>query len=312
MAQDNKTTDGSHDTTGTEAENSEEILHSSSKGATAAPPVLQSPAVKKMVLCVVMVMLFFFIASLAFAIALLIEIRQDNGQAVQVTEQLAPTSATTPIDLPPYPSPVWPATAPAIALIPEQNQNASTPSSSSSQPAQAPIQAPSMNNPAIPSFVEPVSRPTLPTQQPQQGVQPTTSSPTVSPHFEETRAILIERSPSSQAALSRHSSPQYLALEWLVQEEDASTYSVQRLIQRWVMATVFYSLGGGRSNSSSWTRSDNWLDRTTNECSWYTVVPDNGCDQHGNITGIDLRDNNLFGTIPHEISLLSNHLGKTL
>jgi hypothetical protein len=128
--------------------------------------------------------------------------------------------------------------------------------------------------------------------------QPTTDE------FEEMRQRILLTSPSSQTALSLPSSPQYQALQWLSWEFGLnSTYSDRRVIQRWVMATMFYSLGG-----SQWTRYDNWLGGG-HECTWFSANPTNYCDPDGNVVGIDLTNNALVGTIPDEISLLSNHVG---
>ena len=54
---------------------------------------------------------------------------------------------------------------------------------------------------------------------------------------------------------------------------------------------------------------------TTNsdECSWFTPNPhDQVCDENGMYQRIDLRNTNLFGTIPSELSLLSNSLSESI
>lgn len=141
----------------------------------------------------------------------------------------------------------------------------------------------------------------LSTPTPSMVVVPTTEA------FRTRRQKLIRLSPSSEEALFLSSSAQYRALEWLTFESNYTSYSSSedRVVQRWVMATIFYSLRGRR-----WTRSDNWLGEM-HECDWFSVDPTKYCDENGNVVGIYLSNNRLGGLIPDEISLLSNHLGRS-
>eukprot|EP00985_Skeletonema_marinoi_P001301 scaffold517_cov140-Skeletonema_marinoi.AAC.14 len=43
-----------------------------------------------------------------------------------------------------------------------------------------------------------------------------------------------------------------------------------------------------------WTNNDGWMDETVDHCQWYGI----SCDDEGQVTGIDLRDNNLAGQFP--------------
>jgi hypothetical protein len=61
------------------------------------------------------------------------------------------------------------------------------------------------------------------------------------------------------------------------------------------MVQVYYALQG-----SAWVRADGWA-ASADPCSWYGVT----CNQRNRVTGIDLDGNNLVGTFPSEMLLLS-------
>lgn len=151
-----------------------------------------------------------------------------------------------------------------------------------------------------------------------------TPAPTTSSNNESTTVLdtvkdyLVSVFPISAASLDDTTSPQYQALQWIsqgltgslrrrirgrrVQELDA------RLIQRWALAVLYFSTGGGvdgNTTSSSWTSDAGWL-KSTNECEWSFVV----CDDSGSLTEVAIDDNALFGDIPPEIGLLGGSLRK--
>jgi hypothetical protein len=224
--------------------------------------------VKRMILCCVGFSLLLLLAVIVAASLALIALRDEkNGTSGQ--NAFEPTPPSTAINLSPWSSPIS--------------------SRRTASPSTPLIVSPSTPPPTM----APTTTPTIITI-----VQPTTDE------FQEMRQRILLASPSSQTALSLASSPQYQALQWLSWEYHLnSTNSDTRVVQRWVMATIFYSLGG-----SQWTRSENWLGEV-HECTWFSANPDNYCDQDGNVVGIDLTNNALIGTIPDEVSLLSNHLG---
>jgi hypothetical protein len=100
------------------------------------------------------------------------------------------------------------------------------------------------------------------------------------------------------------STPQYQALQWILFDLTQQSLSDDRVLQRWVLAVLFYSTSG-----SEWFDSDLWLSGL-DECDWLTTSGGDICDKGGLITRIDLRDNNLEGTVPEELALLSDSLGK--
>jgi hypothetical protein len=227
--------------------------------------VVVRPRRNKLASCGVCVMLLLVLTAEVMVSLVLVRLwRNQKGDDTNTME--APSSSHYG-DLPPYPSPITPTTT--TTNLP----------------------------PTVPSTLTATSTPTATV---------TTLA------FQETRQALLQRSPSSEQALFRSSSPQYRALAWLTSEANftsLSTWEEQDLdqqypmVQRWVMATIYYSLRGHQ-----WTRSDNWLS-DQQECVWFSVDPTKYCDGT-TVIGIDLSNNQLAGKIPDEISLLSNHLGR--
>ncbi|MEE4359737.1 MAG: hypothetical protein V2I97_24920 [Desulfococcaceae bacterium] len=56
------------------------------------------------------------------------------------------------------------------------------------------------------------------------------------------------------------------------------------------------------TDGANWNNNEGWLGPEGTECSWYGIT----CDGSGNVTSIDLRSNNLQGSIPAEIGNLTN------
>jgi hypothetical protein len=129
-------------------------------------------------------------------------------------------------------------------------------------------------------------------------------------------SLILEISPESEDALQDPGSPQSRALTWIVVEQEQQQRRVLRrrslavasqrysILQRWVMATLYYSLNG-----DLWNRKDRWLSNL-DECTWFSTEPSGVCNEDGYIQSIDLQDNNLGGTLPPELSIFSGTLGK--
>jgi hypothetical protein len=103
------------------------------------------------------------------------------------------------------------------------------------------------------------------------------------------------------AALETPGTPQNMAYNWLVKNINIDTYSDKNKIQRYVLATLYYS-----TNGDSWTANTGWLGNE-NECGWSGIL----CT-YDSIMELVLDENNLVGTIAGEIGLLSDSLGKCL
>jgi len=126
-------------------------------------------------------------------------------------------------------------------------------------------------------------------------------------------------------------SPQALAMEWLVRDPnysriDNTTTTIiimnNRLVQRFVLATLYYSTDG----MNSWTHQDRWLDYETHECEWYHRASSTSftlsleqtnsyeyykdtmvhCDNDGMLRHLWMVKNNLRGSLPAELFLLSS------
>jgi Leucine-rich repeat (LRR) protein len=134
---------------------------------------------------------------------------------------------------------------------------------------------------------------------------PTTPNPTTDP-FNNTDPGLLDlvlaEWPLLMEAVLDESSPQVQALEWLSSDEGLDTYSNSQKMQRFALATFYYSTGG-----AMWLNDDGWLS-TDDECTWFTTSGTNPCNQDGSYISLELINNNLNGTIPAELALLSNNL----
>jgi len=113
--------------------------------------------------------------------------------------------------------------------------------------------------------------------------------------------LITEAYPKGRLALQNPNSPQTKALEWLESSGSSGASSVQKILQRYVLATVYYATNG-----------DNWIDGTGwlsegDECNWMskTQFP---CNEKGEFTKLDLKENNLSGTLPAELEILSGTL----
>ncbi len=130
-----------------------------------------------------------------------------------------------------------------------------------------------------------------------------TNAPTISDPFRFASNLIFRRSPASMGFLGDSQSPQNLAFLWLIGDLQGSMEtSEERVLQRWTLALLFYSLEG-----ESWVNSDGWL--TANDlCLWFTTSNESICDELGLLNRLDLVQNNLQGSLPEELALLSTSL----
>ena len=138
----------------------------------------------------------------------------------------------------------------------------------------------------------------------------TTSSPPPLPPVElpdDLVQLLSSVSFDGGAALQTPSTPQNHAAIWLANNTNLDTYSDAKKIQRYVLATLFYS-----TNGDGWNNNTGWL-TDEDECSWYNKANEAFC-VNGSVFELDMYDlerktaNNLVGTIPNELALLSTLL----
>jgi hypothetical protein len=162
-----------------------------------------------------------------------------------------------------------------------------------------------------PTFSSAPSSPSSPVQSPSSPASvpsaPTIAGSPTSSAFEPTDDVLLgllsSVTPNGGAALRDSTSPQYQAMEWIRTPNNQGIYSDRIFLQRYALATLYYSTGGDQ-----WTDSDDWLSETT-ECDWFSSSSlSRICDDDGNIVELNLADNNLRGKVPPELGALTNRL----
>jgi hypothetical protein len=116
-------------------------------------------------------------------------------------------------------------------------------------------------------------------------------------NFEEFATTLLPAASLEQVTHDPNS-PQGQALEWLQRETDGSTMVGWRMLQRYSLLTVYCSLNG-----NYWYNRTGWLS-ASEECSWNPDAA--SCDVNGRIRSLQLHHNNLTGSIPPELSLLTD------
>jgi hypothetical protein len=134
------------------------------------------------------------------------------------------------------------------------------------------------------------------------------TSPTPSPTSQEfalLKSLIESVSFDGGAALEDSSSPQSKALAWLETNENLDEYPDWRRIQRYVLAVFYYSTGG-----DEWNWNTGWLS-DDDECTWEAWRYNNLCNTNGRFLELLVVDsNNLNGSIPMEVGLLSDTLCK--
>jgi Leucine-rich repeat (LRR) protein len=134
---------------------------------------------------------------------------------------------------------------------------------------------------------------------------PPTPAPTLSSEQESLLVYLNSISFDQGQTLQDRSSPQYQAFVWLSQSENDGfpPFPSDKLVQKYALATFYYATGG-----SNWLKKVGWLEYD-NVCSWYSNSPAITCGSdtsRDSILELDLPFNNLDGTIPIEMGLLSS------
>mmetsp|Transcript_7624 Transcript_7624/g.18678 ORF Transcript_7624/g.18678 Transcript_7624/m.18678 type:complete len:568 (-) Transcript_7624:942-2645(-) len=93
--------------------------------------------------------------------------------------------------------------------------------------------------------------------------------------------------------------PQGKAREWIINSDGKMDVNQeQRVQQRYTLCVLHFS-----TNGDFWTKKANWLKPDKSECEWFGIA----CNSATNfIRTIDLSENNVIGTLPNEMSSLSN------
>jgi hypothetical protein len=177
------------------------------------------------------------------------------------------------------------------------------PSSLLSAPLPAPLKPPSLD---VVTTSPPTSWPSATSSRPSSAPNPAPSplpslSPSVAP------SSLLGRFKESLPYYSRYAlqdadSPQSLALAWLGGDDDRlGEYSNAKKLQRYALATFYFATGGPDSNNPV-------DDYSIDECDWYNTQPFSGlgCDDSGSYEDLGVNSNGLVGTLPNELSILSD------
>jgi Leucine Rich Repeat len=112
----------------------------------------------------------------------------------------------------------------------------------------------------------------------------------------------LDASPGTRAAFDDSDSPQSLALDWLSKNQFLASYTAEQVLQRFVMATLYFSTEG-----ESWQASDLWLS-DSDECEWWSSETQaDVCNGSGQLHEID--DSGLSGSLPWiELAVLGQQL----
>jgi hypothetical protein len=142
--------------------------------------------------------------------------------------------------------------------------------------------------------------PTMPQAPPPSGPSPPIGTPTDGSDLQN---LILDAFPESQTALQDPDSPQSQALEWLQSSANDAVSTEEGVLQRFALATLYYA-----TNGDGWNDNTAWLS-STNECSWISTADSlDVCDISGRYLSLDLQENNLEGTIPQELRILSSTL----
>ena len=132
---------------------------------------------------------------------------------------------------------------------------------------------------------------------------PQTSLPSVSPSPSSPAAriqyLLSLASFDDGMTLSTEGTPQNQALKWLLGSPSSKILSDERLVQRYALATLYFSTGG-----PSWNKKGTWL-TDVDECLWFSSEDGEAVCTNEAINQINLHNNNMLGSLPPELGLLS-------
>jgi len=172
----------------------------------------------------------------------------------------------------------------------ETNRAKAANDNSNIAPTPAQPQQPTMLRPLIPSSPAPTKR--------QPTVAPTRLTGKV------LKDMILSVFPAAVTAIEDPSSAQSRALAWLSSDDSLDAFFVtEKLIQRWALAVLYYSTYG-----EEWKIRKKWL-TNHDECEWYSADSYTPvCDDNGMVYSLHLRNNGLKGTLPDELTLLSNSL----
>ncbi|GKY92090.1 hypothetical protein MPSEU_000180400 [Mayamaea pseudoterrestris] len=126
-----------------------------------------------------------------------------------------------------------------------------------------------------------------------------TNSPTMS-RLSDIEAFRASLPAYTVTSIAVSGTPQKLAYDWITSEPSFTRYSPQQRLSRFALSTFYYATGG-----DDWYNNSGWLTELS-ECDWYTENKSNCIES--DVTYLQLGNNNLVGSLPEEIGLLSTLL----
>ena len=129
------------------------------------------------------------------------------------------------------------------------------------------------------------------------------------------RFVIANFSPTSLIFLEDPNSAQSKALDWMTKDPNYWNMEISTIVQRWTLAVLYYSSGGPNWQTEGFPDTyaegkSPWLSYS-DECLWESTnqgTQGRICDSDNNLFAIHLRGAGLTGTLPAELSLLSDHL----
>lgn len=120
--------------------------------------------------------------------------------------------------------------------------------------------------------------------------------------------ILSSVSSDKGVSLQTTGTPQNLALNWLTNDTFQGYHTDEKLLQRYALATLYFA-----TNGESWFNNTMWLD-SGDECDrWWQLIGGLSCESPtGGLTSLGLPKNNLSGSLPPEVFILTSLEGLSL
>lgn len=140
-------------------------------------------------------------------------------------------------------------------------------------------------------------------------IDPQSLDSSVTGPFMEKLISAYDRKALDSTPLSEESgeTPQRLAFYWMATDKNLMKYDHTQTMQRFALATFYYATNNVATptteNPIPWESAHLWLSNS-HVCEWKGIV----CNEKLHVESIDLADNNLTGSIPMELILMSANL----
>ena len=207
-----------------------------------------------------------------------------------------------------------------LGELPWADKITASPTMATKDPTSTPTASPTTKAPTSSPTLSPTGAPSSsPTSYP-------TSTPSMRPTFAPTlkeqnkvgtdlRFVIANFSPTSIPFLDDSTTAQAKAFDWMIRDPNYWTMEISTIVQRWTLAVLYYSTGGPDWQTELFPKTykegkSPWLSYS-DECLWESSnmgTMGRICDSDNNLFAIHLRGIAMTGTLPAELSLLSNHM----